>query len=107
MSMAPGRASTLPVVTIAEWVHWAGTTRPHSANGMRTPIQHEQAYTPTAGTFPDSNTTAGYNPVVVHHERAPLLVMHRPKQSALSQEKSTFHFQHPNDESSRQGPAQR
>ncbi len=45
---------------------------------------------PTAGTFPDSNTTAGYNPVVVHHERAPLLVMHRPKQSALSQEKSTF-----------------
>ena len=30
----------------AEWVHWFNTIRPHSAIGMRTPAEHEAAWTP-------------------------------------------------------------
>ena len=33
-------------VATAEWVHWAGTIRPHSAIGMRTPAEHEAAWAP-------------------------------------------------------------
>jgi len=32
------------VPATAEWVHWAGTIRPHSAIGMRTPAEHEAAW---------------------------------------------------------------
>ena len=35
-----------PVLATAEWVHWAGTVRPHSAIGMRTPAEHEAAWVP-------------------------------------------------------------
>ena len=35
-----------PVVATAEWIHWAGTIRPHSAIGMRTPAEHEAAWAP-------------------------------------------------------------
>lgn len=41
---APGRTSTPPGPATAQWVHWYNTVRPHSAIGMRTPIQHEQAH---------------------------------------------------------------
>ena len=30
----------------AEWVHWFNTIRPHSAIGMRTPVEHEAAWVP-------------------------------------------------------------
>ena len=30
----------------AEWVHWFNTIRPHSAIGMRTPVEHEAAWAP-------------------------------------------------------------
>ena len=33
-------------VATAEWVHWVGTIRPHSAVGMRTPAEHEAAWAP-------------------------------------------------------------
>ena len=33
-------------VATAEWVHWAGTIRPHSAIGMRTPAEREAAWIP-------------------------------------------------------------
>ena len=33
-------------VATAEWVHWAGTIRPHSAIGMRTPVDHAAAWVP-------------------------------------------------------------
>ena len=33
-------------VATAEWVHWAGTVRPHSAIGMRTPAEHEATWAP-------------------------------------------------------------
>ena len=33
-------------VATAEWVHWFNTTRPHSAVCMRTPAEHEAAWTP-------------------------------------------------------------
>ena len=33
-----------PVLATAEWVHWAGTTRPYSAIGMRAPAEHEAAW---------------------------------------------------------------
>ena len=33
-------------VATAEWVHWAGTIRSHSAIGMRTPAEHEAAWAP-------------------------------------------------------------
>ena len=33
-------------VATAEWVHWAGTIRPHSAIGMRNPAEHEAAWAP-------------------------------------------------------------
>ena len=35
-----------PVLATAEWVHWAGTTRPYSAIGMRAPAEHEAAWAP-------------------------------------------------------------
>ena len=34
------------MLATAEWVHWAGTIRPHSAIGMRTPAEHEAAWAP-------------------------------------------------------------
>ena len=34
------------MLATAEWVHWFNTTRPHSAIGMRTPAEHEAAWTP-------------------------------------------------------------
>ena len=34
------------MLATAEWVHWAGTIRPHCAIGMRTPAEHEAAWTP-------------------------------------------------------------
>ncbi|WP_103062947.1 hypothetical protein [Actinomyces qiguomingii] len=40
----------MPVFATAEWVHWSGNTRPHSATGMHAPIEHEQAYTPPDDT---------------------------------------------------------
>ena len=33
-------------VATAEWVHWFNTIRPHSAICMRTPAEHEAAWTP-------------------------------------------------------------
>ena len=33
-------------VATAEWVHWASTIRPHSAIGMRTPVDHAAAWVP-------------------------------------------------------------
>ena len=33
-------------VATAEWVHWYGHPRPHSAIGMRTPAEHEAAWAP-------------------------------------------------------------
>ncbi len=33
-------------VATAEWVHWAGTIRSHSAIGMRTPAEHEATWAP-------------------------------------------------------------
>ena len=33
-------------VATAEWVHWAGTIRPHCAIGMHTPAEHEAAWAP-------------------------------------------------------------
>ena len=51
----PGRTSTPPVVATAEWVHWAGTVRPHSAVGMRTPAEHEAAWAPTSARTARNN----------------------------------------------------
>ena len=34
------------MLATAEWVHWAGTIRPHSAIGRRTPVEHEAARVP-------------------------------------------------------------
>lgn len=51
----------------AEWVHWFNTVRPHSAIGMRAPVQHEQAYTPpppdTTDTITDGTTADGTDTV--------------------------------------------
>ncbi|NDR53631.1 transposase [Actinomyces sp. 565] len=40
----------------AQWVHWFNNTRPHSVISMRSPVQHEQAYTPPPQE--DTNTIA-------------------------------------------------
>ncbi|WP_103064273.1 integrase core domain-containing protein [Actinomyces qiguomingii] len=47
----------MPVFATAEWVHWFNTVRPHSAIGMHTPIQHEQAYTPPPPDTTDTTDT--------------------------------------------------
>ena len=41
-----GRTSTPPALATAERVHWVGTTRPHSAFGMRAPAEHEASWVP-------------------------------------------------------------
>ena len=46
LARAPGKTSTLSVLATAEWVHWAGTIRPHSAIDMRTPTEHKAARAP-------------------------------------------------------------
>ena len=51
----PGKASTLPLVATAEQVHRAGTTRPHSATGIRAPAEHEHAHSPSADNTDTNN----------------------------------------------------
>ena len=45
-NQGPWADMTPPVLATAEWVHWAGTTRPYSAIGMRAPAEHEAAWAP-------------------------------------------------------------
>ena len=67
------------MLATAEWVHWAGTIRPHSAIGMPTPAEHETARAPIDFADPLGHPPSRRNPHRPQHpNRALKTVQLRP-----------------------------